>query len=325
MSAFTTTYLAWRHETDTVSLAIDERRVPVPDAVARLLLAGNPRALTEDPATDLLLREQDLRLEAVQLAKQLVAAAAEVDIARDEVAAAEHETGWAGRRVRQAAGGYLADAIAEHATLTARHRAARAAIGEIRAFVRDAQVPDGWLADAAAGWARNPEPPSWVFVFDSEEAFLDADARRSVPGWWGGSTLGGFTVGYEWRRDGDDEDPVIDELLRAGPWWLGWMPRTGEIYATRRSAYLPQQVWLLGTGFLDKTTGLAPLVEAEPLMRQPNSLILAAQVVHQHALAAGDTDEQDTEQDEEDIDGEPAGLDQQDAAATVAADVKATA
>lgn len=283
----TTTYLGWCHGSDTVALIVGRRRVPANAAVSALLLEINPRALTEDPATDLLLLEQDLRLENTRLASQLATAAAEVDIARVGVADAESATGWAGRRVRQAAGEHLAEAIAEHTHLTAARRSALDAVAAIRDFVTDAAVPDGWLAEAAAGWQRDPEPPTWVTVFDSETFFLDCDARRCVPGWWGGSALGGVHVGYEWRRDGDDEDPMNSGgLLRAGPWWLAWLATTGEIYATRRSAYLPGQVWLLGSGFDTADAAMATLTEAEPLMRQPNSLIAAAQIVHDHALTA---------------------------------------
>lgn len=284
MSAFTNTYLAWIYATDSVFLAADDRRIPIPVPVATLLLSGDTGGLTEDPARDLLLLEQDLRWETARLASQLAVAAAEVDVARQNVDEAELEIGCAGRRVRQAAGGHLADATAEHATLGARHRGMRDAVAAVRALVRDAQVPDGWLAGAAAGWARDPEPPAWVSVFADEAAFLDGDARRSVPGWWGGSDLGGVHVGYEWRRDFDDDDPLADGLLRAGPWWVAWLPATGEIYATRRSAYLPEQVWLLGSGFTDREPALTLLRQVERHMREPNSLVLAAERVHEQAI-----------------------------------------
>ena len=45
-------------------------------------------------------------------------------------------------------------------------------------------------------------------------------------------------------------------------------------------AYLPEQVWLLGTGFGDRELAVALLRGIEPHMREPNSLVLAAQQVH---------------------------------------------
>jgi hypothetical protein len=286
MSAFTDTHLAWYHTDDTVTLTVADRRVTVPPTIARRLLADTRPALTSDPAHDLLLLEQDLRWEAARLAGQLDDAVAEVDAARTGNADAQTMTGWAGRSVRQAAGGYLADALAEHATVTARHRDARDAVAEIREFIAVADIPDGWLAEATTGWQRNPEPPTWVSVFADETSFLDADARRSVPGWWGGTDLGGVRIGWEWRRDLDDDDPLVDGLLRAGPWWVAWLEATAEIYATRRSAYLPEQVWLIGRHFTDADQALHLLRGLERRMREPNSLILLAQQVHEHETAA---------------------------------------
>ena len=287
MSAFTDTYLGWDHTTDTMTLIVgdehrDGRRIEVPEPIATRLLDDTRHALTSDPAHDLLLLEQDLRWEAARLAGQLDDAAAIVDSARCGDAEAQKVTGWAGWRIRQAAGGYLADAVAEHATVTARHRDARDAVAEVRAFVAAAKVPDGWLAEATTGWQRSPEPPTWVSVFGDETSFLDADARRSVPGWWGGSELGGVRLGWEWRRDFDDDDPLVDGLFRGGPWWVAWLEATGEIYATRRSAYLTDQVWLIGRNFTDADEALELLRGLEPHMREPNSLILVAHRVHEH-------------------------------------------
>jgi hypothetical protein len=282
MSTFTDTYLAWRYSRHTMALTVGDRRVEVPEPVTTLLLAEGRHSLTGDPAHDLLLLEQDLRWETARLAGQLAEAAAEINTARAGDTAAQTATGWTGRRIRHAAGGHLADAVAEHATVTARHRAACDAVATVRAFIASAKVPDGWLAEATTGWQRSPEPPPWVSVFADETAFLDADARRSVPGWWGGSELGGVRIGWEWRRDRDDDDPLVEELFRGGPWWVAWLEATGEIYATRRSVYLPEQVWLLGRTFTEGEEALELLRGLESHMREPNSLLLLAQRVHEH-------------------------------------------
>jgi hypothetical protein len=266
-----------------VALLVNDRVMAVPDDVSDLLLDSD-QPLTADPAHDLLLIEQNLRWHAALLAGQLAEAAAEIADARAEVDAFDTEPGASGRRGRRAASAHLADAIAAHTDLIRRHQLARDAIYRVRGFVMTActevPIPDGWLCEAARGWARDPAVPDWITTFDTEAAFVAADPRRGVPAFWGGTQLGGVQFGWEWRRDGDEDDPVAETLVRAGPWWVAWLNATGEIYATRRSTYLPEQVWLLGTGMTDKDAVPALLSAAQEHMREPNSLLSVARLVH---------------------------------------------
>jgi len=100
--------------------------------------------------------------------------------------------------------------------------------------------------------------------------------------------LAGSTVGWQWRRDGDDDDPLAEGPHRGGMWWLHHLAVTGEIVASRHNAYLPEEVWLMGRAFFDRTSTRALLSTVEVHMREPNSLLLAAEVVHE---VDGPTDE----------------------------------
>ena len=155
----------------------------------------------------------------------------------------------------------------------------------LRRFVIDLHPSQGNLRDAAEGWQRDPRAPASAVVFTDQEQFLDADPRRETITGWGGRTIAGIEeYGRGWRRDGDDErqpHPYQDEdLVQTGPWQVGHIRRSGDIYAIRRGARLPQQVWLLGTGFDAHSDVHDALFPVMPQMRQPNSLILAAGAVH---------------------------------------------
>ncbi|MFK0249575.1 hypothetical protein ACIQUM_33165 [Amycolatopsis azurea] len=145
----------------------------------------------------------------------------------------------------------------------------------LRSFVMSIHPESGLLAEAAAGWARSPEVPADVAVFDDVTYFL-ADTRRDaahdgLPG-----TIGGQDYGDLWRREGDD--PVEQPLARAGCWRVGFIPRTGEIYAVRRCGSETREVWLLGRNFSTSRVHsvLQPLMTR---MQEPNSLILVAEEV----------------------------------------------
>jgi hypothetical protein len=275
------TPLSWRHGPDTIALVIGDRVMPVPDAVATPLLRNPRHTITHDPAVDLLLAEQDLRWTAALLAGHLADAAHDIGLAREEVAAAQDEPGWVGRHSRGAASAHLADAQATHNALAEHRQRAVDALAATRSFVIGAAVPDGWLAEAARGWQRHPAPPPWVPVFATEAAFVAADTRRGEPTTWGGVALAGRTVGWEWRRDGDDDDPLAEGLHRSGMWWLFHLAVTGEIFASRHNSYLPEEVWLLGRTFFDPAATHTLLSTVEFHMREPNSLLLAADVVHE--------------------------------------------
>jgi hypothetical protein len=117
-------------------------------------------------------------------------------------------------------------------------------------------------------------------VFGTERAFLDADPRRAAPSWWGTPIPAGVDFGDLWRREGDDDNPDAAPLPRSGPRRLSYLPRTGEVYASRRCGCLPEEVWLLGTEFHGRDSTVTLLLELEDHMRQPNSLILAAHTIH---------------------------------------------
>lgn len=161
----------------------------------------------------------------------------------------------------------------------------RSHVALLRQFVIDLQPPQGDLRDAAEGWQRDPRVPASVVLFVDVDQFLDADPRRATTAEWGGRTIAGIeTFGLGWRRDGDDERQGYrdeeDELALPGPWQIGHIRRSGEVYAIRRGAYLPEQVWLLGAGLHAHTEVGEALLPVMPLMRTPNSLILAASAVH---------------------------------------------
>jgi hypothetical protein len=298
MSALTTTgtYLAWRHEPATAStlrLHTSDRDVAVPAAVATALLRDPGRLVTDDPAHDLLLAEQDLRRETRWLASELAEATEEVTLAREEIIDAETGNGFARWWDRRAASAHLAVAATDHTLWSQRHETTVATLAALRGFVIGLDLPRGPLADAAAGWRRDPDPPDYVLVFTTERAFLDVDSRRGVRGWWGGIEPGGVDFGLDWRRDPDDDThdttalnsagPAGVDLVRAGAWRLSYLSRTREVYATRRAPGHTEQVWLLGTGFADEDALTALLTAAEEHMLAPNSLILAAELVHHHA------------------------------------------
>ncbi|OLF07285.1 hypothetical protein BU204_35765 [Actinophytocola xanthii] len=98
-----------------------------------------------------------------------------------------------------------------------------------------------------------------------------------------------------WRRDGDDDDPYTDEPAVLGPWQLGYIPATGEIYATRRCHYREPQVWLLAAGYTDPNRARQLLATLKRHMGEPNSLLLAAQKAHIAARSPAHTDDRDAE------------------------------
>lgn len=143
--------------------------------------------------------------------------------------------------------------------LSAAHDRVRA----VRAFVLNldlpgVDVPVGLLAGARSGWRRDPATPRHVSTYANEKVFVAANPRRGVARTTralhegmnasDGTLLAGETFGVSWRRDGDDDDPYTDEPAVLGPWQLGYIPATGEIYATRHCHYRDPQVWLLARG-----------------------------------------------------------------------------
>lgn len=284
----TTTYLAWRHtptDTGKLTLHIGEADIPVPKAVAAILLRDPAKPLGDDPARDLLLAEQDLRAEIKYATDELDAATAEVAVSRESV-----DAGATSRAARNAASQHWAAAVATHTLWSQRHEDIVERHAALRQFVVDLAVSDGLLAEARLGWQRSCEAPDYVVVFATEDDFIAADTRRGEPAWWGPTEPGGQEFGAQWRRDPDD--PIVDPpgkaegigrrgLERGGTWRLRW--HRDEVYAMRRVPGRDELVWLLASGLADANDITELLTELEKHMLSPNSLLLAAEELHRYA------------------------------------------
>jgi hypothetical protein len=150
----------------------------------------------------------------------------------------------------------------------------------LREFVIALDVPDGLLAQARAGWHRNSAQPVYVSTYASETLFAIADPRRANSRPEGGMVIAGELFGVGWRRDGDDDDPHAEEPTVFGPWQLGYIRATGEVYATRHCHYLDEEVWLLGRLLVDPDIVRQLLINLKHHMREPNSLLRVAQTIH---------------------------------------------
>lgn len=175
--------------------------------------------------------------------------------------------------------------------------AASAYVDAIRGFVLRLDSPVGSLAGTRAGWRRDPARPPYVSEYASEQLFVLADPCRAAvpkPGIPGGlSVVAGEMFGVGWRRDGDDDDPLSDEPALLGPWQLGYIPTTGEVYAVRRCHYRDPRVWLLARGHTqpDRTRHLLTVLKNR--MGEPNSVLLAARIAQATAESTtSDTNDQ---------------------------------
>ena len=159
------------------------------------------------------------------------------------------------------------------------------AIDCLREFITDLEVPDGMRAEASSGWLRDPARPEFVSCYGSEATFVRADPHRAA-GHRDGDAVGidGPVYGTAWRRDGDDDDPVLPTPSVSGPWRVGYIPATGEVYASRRCRHRPPAVWLLARGVpdTDQTHELLTALRRRHMLA-PNSLLLVAAVVHHAA------------------------------------------
>ncbi|TWP46065.1 hypothetical protein FKR81_37495 [Lentzea tibetensis] len=253
--------------------------------MARWIRDQGDVGLSVDAAADLLRLEGLLRAVAADVRRRLMPAETAIAAQRTRLAAASTRGRLPGRRERRAATAALDTAITRQAelailldeTVTLQH--------VLRDFVIGLDPPSGVLRAAAEGWARSPEVPASVVVLGPEDNFLATDTRRGR-GDRGISVVDGDVYGERWRRDGDDDSPWAEPTDRDGPWRLGFIPRTGEIYSSRRCGYLTQEVWLLGRDF-EPQQAHELLTRIEPRMREPNSLILAAGVVHAARTPSG--------------------------------------
>jgi hypothetical protein len=275
-----TATLSWDYRDSRLHLQMDDRDFVVPPLIAALLLDDTGHGLSDDPAIDLLRLELDLRRYARFLDGKVDDAAQEVTYGCHVLALTHTRVGWITRRHRRLACEYLAAAARLHGMRASQHRRARSWTSQIRQFVIDAGVPDGLLAEATAGWQRRPDKPAFVTMFRTLADFVEDNPQRPDPAWWAHrSDEIGMSFGELWRRDGDD-DAVTTPLPRSGSWRLAYLQQTGEVYAHRRAGRIPEEVWLLSTGWKDDLAVTDLLAELETHMREPNSLILAADVLH---------------------------------------------
>jgi hypothetical protein len=281
--------LSWLRTATGVAVRTADQVIDIPEEFTAGLIRPDGIGLSADPADDLARLEALLRRALVDIQAMHRAAETVISTLHEDLTAAGEVRGLRGLRERRDIIRRLNLAAVEHATISERLALAAGRVQAIRAFITDLRVPDGLLADLAAGWAINPDRPEFITEFADEDTFLVADTRRGVSSEWGATVLDSEPFGDGWRRDPDD-DPTAgdDELGLAGPWQLRYLPRTGEVYASRHSGIRPTQVWLLGRRFFDADAIRWVLTDLQQWMRRPNSLILAARTVHHTQRSVAD-------------------------------------
>jgi hypothetical protein len=279
-------FLTWHLTKEGLALTVDDQIAPpLPAQVAGWMREPIGPGTTADPAHDVLRLEAQLRGHIAELRGLLDEEERRFERA---AAAAARSVGpwwsWAAKR-QWRANKDEKDAATESVTIVADGYAEAIQLHQaLRDYVIRLDLTDGPLAEAAAGWQLPTEPPAGMATFVDEATFLAANPRRAVSPQWP-DLLAGTVFGSSWRRDGDDNPDLLD---RGGPWQIGHILATSEIYATRRGLHVPAGVWLLGMGFsAEKACEL--LLDLEPRMGQPNSLPLAAAAVIAAAEPIGDS------------------------------------
>ncbi|GAB3889982.1 hypothetical protein GCM10029964_060660 [Kibdelosporangium lantanae] len=270
--------MTWRHTLDGgLALVVDGRADPVPGPVADRL--RDEMVLSPDPGYDVIDLERRLRGIAAELADEIERGECRLALTRTATLTSPTPWwSWAAWRQWRSVHHERTAAILVHTSLTETYEQTRGLQQQLRQYVVGLEGATGILAEAARGWRRSPEVPgSVVAVFDSEDAFT-TDSRRANEHSWAYPAIGGDILGRGWRRDGDDDAPDCLALDRVGPWEIGYISRTEEVYAARRSTYRPELVWLLGTDLSqDRAYGLVDALTE--IKREPNSLIAAAELV----------------------------------------------
>lgn len=262
--------LLWQHTFRGLAVRIDGQYWPLSRALAGQLRHAFPDGFSGDVADDLLTLEREQRVHALNLVIERDRAETALARARAEL---DHASGRAARIARMALGA----AIDAHTTATCELERAGAGQRLLRGLISQLPVSTGRLGAARRGWAISAIRPDYVLTFHNEAHFVSADPRRGVTAGWGATILGGQIYGRRWRRD-LDEDPRETDLDFAGPWTVGHLPRTGEVYALRRCPHLPETVWLLATGLPDEVADI--LREHMQWMLTPNSLLLLTDALH---------------------------------------------
>ncbi|OXM44270.1 hypothetical protein CFP71_40670 [Amycolatopsis thailandensis] len=249
-------------------LHLAERSAAVPSPVATLLLEQEQP--TADVAADIL--RMDAHLRDVEQRAAGRAAADSAEYARLRRLLVSLGKTWFARVRRAEVRAEIETARLAYLNASRIH----AEVVELKRLLRSfviAMAPDeGLLAEAAAGWARSPDVPPGVAVFEDVSYFL-ADSRRDAAPDGLAGTIGGEVYGDLWRRENDD--PIEMPLARAGCWSVGHIGRTGEIYAVRRCGDQAREVWLLGRN-VSAARAHAVLTPLLTRMQEPNSLILVA-------------------------------------------------
>ncbi|WP_018687052.1 hypothetical protein [Actinokineospora enzanensis] len=275
--------LTWHHG-DQLAVRVGSRIDPVPAPLDYLLASAELIELTADAAVDLI--QLDARLTA--LAQTL---RRDVDQAERALRDARHRHAQPHPQHQRPRS--LSDRTRDHTleTTLAHHNQAAEQLDDIRTvtevlreFVNGLDLAAGLLRDVAEGWNRDPAPPATAQIYADESTFVTVDTRRARHQGWGTPTIDGIEFGTGWRRDPDDEFTETEPTYMSGTWTLGYLARTAEVYAVRRSPTRPSAVWVLAT---------LPTVEAMnaavdpilPRMRTPNSMSLAAATLHQAQTA----------------------------------------
>jgi len=272
----------WEHKDGGILvLHIGERYDTVPALVATLLLDPKRRGISGDVAGDVLRLEAQLRDLDHRLTNKLTDIGGHVTAGQLHLA--EVGKTWFAARRRAVVRAGLQAALDAQTEAGEAHAEVLSLQRILRSFVIAMEPDGGLLAEAAAGWARASSVPPGVAVFQNDQYFL-LDTRRAAGPEGLAGTIGGEDFGELWRRDGDD--PVDEPLNRVGCWLVGYIERSQEIYAVRRSDSQTREVWLLGRGF-SKLHAHELLLPLATRMQEPNSVILVAEAVsaarHDHA------------------------------------------
>ncbi len=291
-------YVAWVYTGEGMAVQVGDLKVTIPDGLAEHLLDDDYIIPGDSPERDLIEFEAELRRTAFHASRRVQRTKGAVARQREMIAYLDTELGLGSgeheRRLIEHARGHAVDLLAtlqeEHTVATDSLEHWQLHIAQVRDFVGALGVEHGPLAAAAAGWRRSPDRPEYVREFASEEAFVAADPRRAAET-QRITLLDAEDFGRGWRRDpDDDDDPLGGDPELVGPWEVGYLPATGEIYGLRRGwAHRSVQVWLLG-GPMAPDAARRLLARAERHRLEPNSLLLVAQMTHQALReASGET------------------------------------
>ncbi|MEU0529187.1 hypothetical protein [Amycolatopsis tolypomycina] len=290
-------YVGWVFTGERIAVTVGQRTHALPDGLAEHVLEEGYDLPGDDPATDLIGFEAELRRTLSYAVRRLERCTAALGRQEDMLAYLDAELAAAPsgnhlHRVVAAAHGnasaLLRALIQERADAEASVEHWGLHVAEIRDFVSGLGLRSGPLADVARGWTRGWDMPEQVTRFAGEREFLDADPRRAV------STqrialpdADDVTVG--WRRDpDDDDDPIGGDPALTGRWEVGYLEATTEIYAVRRGwGGIDEEVWLLSTG-IPPGDARQLLDAAQPHRLDPNSLLLVVDIAAKHHRGSGE-------------------------------------